>query len=408
MLDAFKLKGFDLEPVYAEWKDGPKFTGDPKRDKPVDEWLEEIKAGCKARGVPKECWHKVGQHFMGDKARARLDELKAVMAKVNGGSYRWTWEKFKIAMRNMGWNIDASETETIKVEAKSSGQWWFSRKNGQREEMDVKALAPVAEPPAAVDKDLPPAPWTLRRAVTSKLSFDKGEAKPPSSAERKPRRRHTEMPPPSSFSDKKSRRSSSQSRSRDGSQCEHCSNCGSQSGSGSKLKRSSSSSAHNERSSKDDGPRKSKSSRESRPAPSHSKSEMMPPRKERPKPNKVNSDTVVAAPATAAPSDETAVASGTAPTWLINACQALEFLQEEHPKAMSTLGAILITVGTIPAIPALHIGAGGAFLASGAVQAAGAIAVGVGKLLTAAGKGTATPTQPAIEGKENTATITQA
>ena len=71
MLDAFKLKGFDLEPVYAEWKDGPKFTGDPKRDKPVDEWLEEIKAGCKARGVPKECWHKVGQHFMGDKARAR-------------------------------------------------------------------------------------------------------------------------------------------------------------------------------------------------------------------------------------------------------------------------------------------------------------------------------------------------
>ena len=30
---------------------------------------------------------------------------------------------------------------------------------------------------------------------------------------------------------------------------------------------------------------------------------------------------------------------------------------------MSTLGAILITVGTIPAIPALHIGAGGAFLA---------------------------------------------
>ena len=103
-----------------------------------------------------------------------------------------------------------------------------------------------------------------------------------------------------------------------------------------------------------------------------------------------------------------AVASGTAPTWLINACQALEFLQEEHPKAMSTLGAILITVGTIPAIPALHIGAGGAFLASGAVQAAGAIAVGVGKLLTAAGKGTATPTQPAIEGKENTATITQA
>jgi hypothetical protein len=32
----------------------------------------------------------------------RLNELKAVMAKVNGGNYRWNWDKFKIAMRNMG------------------------------------------------------------------------------------------------------------------------------------------------------------------------------------------------------------------------------------------------------------------------------------------------------------------
>ncbi|KAL1744264.1 hypothetical protein HDZ31DRAFT_39064 [Schizophyllum fasciatum] len=374
MLNAFKLKGFDLEPVYAEWKDGPTFTGDPKRDKPVDEWLEEIKAGCKARNVPKECWHKVGQHFMGEKARARLDELKSVMAKVNGGSYRWTWEKFKIAMRNMGWNIDASQTETIKVEAKSTGQWWFSRKNGQREEMDAAALSPPAAPP-------PPA------------------------SERKPRRRQTDMPPPSAFdSGKKPRRASSQTRG----DCSKCGSCGSQAGG--KLKRANS--VQGERSSKDDSTRRSKSHREPRPAPAHSKSEMLPretQRKERPKPSKLNSDTAVVAPAPTAPTDadETAVATGNAPTWLINACNALEFLQEEHPKAMSTLGAILITVGTIPAIPALHIGAGGAFLASGAVQAAGAIAVGVGKILTAAGKGTP-PAQPTVEGKENVGKITEA
>ena len=48
---------------------------------------------------------------------------------------------------------------------------------------------------------------------------------------------------------------------------------------------------------------------------------------------------------------------------------------------MSSLAAILITVGTLPTIPALAAGAGGAVLASGAVQAVGAIAVGLGTLL---------------------------
>ena len=51
---------------------------------------------------------------------------------------------------------------------------------------------------------------------------------------------------------------------------------------------------------------------------------------------------------------------------------------------MSTLSAILITAGSIPAIPAISAGAGGALLASGAAQAVGAIAVGVGSWLKAA------------------------
>lgn len=45
---------------------------------------------------------------------------------------------------------------------------------------------------------------------------------------------------------------------------------------------------------------------------------------------------------------------------------------------MSTLSAVLITVGSLPAIPAIAGGAGGAILASGAAHAAGAMAVGVG------------------------------
>jgi hypothetical protein len=72
-----------------------------------------------------------------------------------------------------------------------------------------------------------------------------------------------------------------------------------------------------------------------------------------------------------------------APTWLLNACNALDYLTTEHPKVMTTISAVLITVGSIPAIPAISAGAGGAALASGAAHAVGAIAVGVGSWLRA-------------------------
>lgn len=50
---------------------------------------------------------------------------------------------------------------------------------------------------------------------------------------------------------------------------------------------------------------------------------------------------------------------------------------------MSTLAAVLITVGSIPALPFIAGGAGGAILASGAVHAAGAVAVGLGTMIKA-------------------------
>ena len=50
---------------------------------------------------------------------------------------------------------------------------------------------------------------------------------------------------------------------------------------------------------------------------------------------------------------------------------------------MSAMSAILITVGSIPSIPAISAGAGGAFLASGAIKAAGAVAIGIGQCLKA-------------------------
>lgn len=81
------------------------------------------------------------------------------------------------------------------------------------------------------------------------------------------------------------------------------------------------------------------------------------------------------------PPDKTTVAQ--VPTWLLNASQALSFLTTEHPKTMTAISAVLITVGSIPALPAISAGAGGVFLASGAAQAIGSIAVGVGSLIKA-------------------------
>jgi len=74
---------------------------------------------------------------------------------------------------------------------------------------------------------------------------------------------------------------------------------------------------------------------------------------------------------------------GNAPVWLLNACTALDYLTSEHTQAMSVLSAILITVGSIPAIPAISAGAGGALLASGTAHALGALAVGLGQALGA-------------------------
>lgn len=102
MLEAFKIKEFDLNPIFESWANPPIFYGEPKKDMPLDEWLEKIKSGCVERKVPEESWHKVAQQYMGPKAKARLTELKNVMAQINGGKYRWSWKKFKIAMKNMG------------------------------------------------------------------------------------------------------------------------------------------------------------------------------------------------------------------------------------------------------------------------------------------------------------------
>jgi len=300
MLNAFKIKPFDLDPVYESWADGQRFVGNPKKDPPVDEWLKTIKTGCKERHVPKEYWHKVGKHFMGDKAKARFDELKAVMAQVHGGRYRWNWKKYKIAMRNMAWDIDDTETEAIKVQGKPF--WWFARKNSQD---------------ATVDEEVP-APCLARSETWTVVPRQSGKDGGSSFTPRRPPQRSMSAP----FW----------------------------------LTR-----------------------RITESDPDH-----------RPSPQKMKSDTDVVSESLKEavkslpplPIAET-VATVNAPAWLLKACSALDFLQNEHPKVMSTLSAVLIAAGTLPTIPAISAGAGGAILASGAAHTIGAVAVALGSWLKA-------------------------
>ncbi|KAM6492003.1 hypothetical protein JOM56_012641 [Amanita muscaria] len=299
MLDAFKIKPFDLEPVLEQWKDGPRFKGNAKKDPPVEQWLEEIKAGCVERGVPEECWHRVAQHFMGPKAKSRFDEVKAVVSRVNGGSYRWTWKKFKLAMLNMGWTIDTAATETIKVQGKGLSLW-FSRKKEEKK-VDV---------PTGSSGTLP-RPTPTRASTFFGARRNSVDDATTTTTPRRPQRSNTDFFWP--------------------------------------LK------------SKDDLDESST----------------------RPTLSKIKSDSLVPISAKSADEGKEVSVETKAPVWLLNACTAIDFLTNEHPKAMSIISAILITAGSLPALPAISAGVGGTVLASGAVQAIGAIAVGLGQALGA-------------------------
>ncbi|KAF9444387.1 hypothetical protein P691DRAFT_786796 [Macrolepiota fuliginosa MF-IS2] len=336
MLDAFRIKPFDLKPILEDWKDGPVFLGNPKKDPPVEEWLDKIKEGSIQRGVPEEYWYKVAQHFMGPKAKARLDALKEVIRQVHGGKYRWTWKKFRIAVLNMGWNIDKDETQTIKFSAKSAGLWFMRKKDGSD-----AALTEEPESEPAKKEPSRSGFWPSRKNSVSDTP-NGGSPTPPSKDNHQPRSRPQAKRAATEFF---------------------------------------SSFSHH----KDETP----AQRPPPPPKSHSEAvvairshshpnsrQPSPPRSHTVQPVEVHS------PGTSSNNNNEVVSTTQAPVWLLNACNALDFITSEHPKTMSVLSAILITVGSIPAIPAITAGAGGAVLASGAAHAIGAIAVGVGQALS--------------------------
>ncbi|KAG2337804.1 hypothetical protein BDR05DRAFT_969825 [Suillus weaverae] len=313
MLEAFKIKEFNLEPIYESWENPPRFYGESKKDMPVDDFLHQIKAGCAERKVPEEYWHKVAQHYMGDKAKARLQELKSVMAKVNGGKYRWSWKKFMIAMRNMGWEIDANITETVQLHSKPSGMLWLTRR---------KSLKDKEVTSSEIVELLPPLPSKRPNPIKMLSESALGAA----TAVVRPRRAPS--------------RANSMA---------------------STLTTTTVSSNHTVTS-------------------NHALASN----------HALTSNNAVTSLSTPS-ADGTVTAISNAPTWLLNACNALNFLTAEHPRAMTTLSAVLITAGTLPAIPAIS---GGTVLASGVAQAVGAIAVGVGNLLKAQQEGQVQPSGP--------------
>lgn len=308
MLEAFKIKPYDLEPVFASWTDGPIFKGNTKKDMPVDEWLDKIEAGCKERKIPEEYWYKVAQHFLGPKAKARLEELKAVIVQVHGGKYRWSWKKFRVAMQSMGWGIDKAETETIKV-SKTTGSWWTLKKK-------------VCTEPVAAEESHRLVP--SRSNSSFRGSKDDEEDARPAPIRRTPTRAGSDFWP-------------ARKNSRDGSE------------------------------------EASSSNKRPSPPPKSASDTAVPTSRGTPKPP---------TPSRSNTADSAVTTITRAPVWLLNACNALEFITSEHPKAMSIISAILITAGSIPALPAISAGAGGAVLASGAAHAIGAIAVGLGQALS--------------------------
>jgi hypothetical protein len=90
-----------------------------------------------------------------------------------------------------------------------------------------------------------------------------------------------------------------------------------------------------------------------------------------------------------------------APDWLVGAVGALDFLTSNHPRAMSALSAVLLTVGSVPVMaasggaaavfPALAATPGGhavlGVLGSASAQAVGAVVVGLGNWVKSVNEG---------------------
>ncbi|CAL1697776.1 unnamed protein product [Somion occarium] len=345
MLSVFK-KPVDLEEIYKTWVDPPFYRGKPRRDGPVDQWLLLVKTECKAKKIPKSMWHLVAEHFLQARAKKRFDAVKTVMDNMYQGAYTWNWKRFKIAMRNMQWELDSGAVQTFFVRTLETGvSWIFGPSKGKEEEIVV------------IEKCDQPFLMRALRSVTnsSMVSSIKDAAKDSKAATK----------------DAKSATKDVKSTTKDAKS----------------------------------SPKDSKTvSKDSKVVPKNSKSlskdwQLVP--KETKKESKKSSTDVLAA---AKPSTiiwkvpqvnkdisrlllqkqgekDLILSHSQVPIWLLEACNYLDTMTSEHKGTMSIIAAVLITVGSVPALPAVQAGAAGALLASSTAQVIGSTLAGVGAWL---------------------------
>ncbi|KAI0069933.1 hypothetical protein K474DRAFT_1670589 [Panus rudis PR-1116 ss-1] len=312
VLDVFKPKSTDLEAVYKSWPEAPYYKGHPKKDGPIDIWLAIIKEGCKKRKVPKSLWPVVGEHYLKGKAKDRYLNVQKVMRNMHQGKYDFTWKRFKVAMRNMAWELPTDITQSYLVSIVSSGAWWI-----------VDQIAPGKK----AEDVMPPPTTNTPFLVRTLKGFSSGSSSSVTSAS------SASTVKPSTY---KAKPEKSEESSKPVAKVSHP-------GVGA-----------------------------SKPSNVVWKTEKVE------NPNKWSPKKLLAGKVKE--TKETKV-----PVWLLHVCHALDSVTEDHPKTISVLGAVILSLGAIPAMPAVQAGACGALLASPAAQVIGTAMTGVGSLLTGTG-----------------------
>ncbi|OCH88122.1 hypothetical protein OBBRIDRAFT_836816 [Obba rivulosa] len=154
MLSLFKADpATTVARMLASWPEGaapPTFTGNPKKDGRADKWLALVQKQCEERKVPQVLWPDIAKFLMSDEARGRVEEVEKIMRCVCGEKWKWDWPGFTQAVSKMGWNIDTKKTQAVKARRGPSGWWLVGR---IIDDQNSKDDADTKEKAKAKDKD---------------------------------------------------------------------------------------------------------------------------------------------------------------------------------------------------------------------------------------------------------------
>ncbi|EKM52748.1 uncharacterized protein PHACADRAFT_149640, partial [Phanerochaete carnosa HHB-10118-sp] len=152
---------YNFDALYASWTDAPKWHGIPDRDGPVTNWIAKMEVELKARKVPKEHWHDVARHYMGDRATKAWLFVGAATTNMFGAKFKWDWKRYKKVMLLVPWETLINDP-------------WYKRVTWQIKQQ-LQAIAPAPAPP-------PSPPLTkqslLKRSLTARDAQKKNSERP--------------------------------------------------------------------------------------------------------------------------------------------------------------------------------------------------------------------------------------